>query len=377
MRMYLVRIKCLLRNKDNVFWAFIFPLLLGTFFYLGFGKLSVDESLNTIDVYIASHDKNHQLVTVLEDISYGDGKKLFKVNTSFDLDQLNQSFADKEIDNFIYLQDGLINYKIIENGIEETIIKSVLDKYIQGEALVKKVMETNPENVEKVLSSFLNPKTYLVEATSGTNPNSNKLIIYFYALIAMACTFASYWGIGLVNDIQADASPLATRVNITPTHKLKLILIYTLAAITIHFTGNLGLIAYLKYILGIEFAHNTWLIILTSLIGTISGIALGAFLSTIIKGTFDKKSGIITTISLLLSFLSGLMVVDVKYLVQKNAPILGLINPTNLLTECFYSLYYYNDIGKYFYNLGILALISLILIFSTYLKMRGNKYDSI
>ena len=40
-----------------------------------------------------------------------------------------------------------------------------------------------------------------------------------------------------------------------------------------------------------------------------------------------EKQGIMTIVSLTLSFLSGLMIADIKYIVSKFMPLLGLINP--------------------------------------------------
>lgn len=377
MEMYLTRIKYLLRSKANVFWAFFYPLILGTFFYLGFGSLSGNNSFKSIDLFIANDYANIEFVEIMKDLEYDDGIKLFNVNTSYTKKELGDYFADNKINNYIFMENDEIIYQISENGIIETIVKNVIDEYIQMNAFYQNVIENHPDKLDEITKSLSKQVSYLVEKTTGTNPKANKLIIYFYSLIAMACTFGSFWGISLVRDIQADQSPLAARVNITPTHKLKVILTYTLAAITIHFLGNLILIGYLKYILKIEFANNLILIILTSFIGTISGIALGSFLSSVIKGSPAKKEGLITTISLVLSFFSGLMIVDVKYLISKNIPILSYINPTSLLTDCFYSLYYYNDIGKYFLNLGLLSFISIILVFMTYFQMRGHTYDSI
>lgn len=377
MEMYLTRIKYLLRSKANVFWAFFYPLILGTFFYLGFGSLSGNNSFKSIDLFIANDYANIEFVEIMKDLEYDDGIKLFNVNTSYTKKELGDYFADNKINNYIFMENDEIIYQISENGIIETIVKNVIDEYIQMNTFYQNVIENHPDKLDEITKSLSKQVSYLVEKTTGTNPKANKLIIYFYSLIAMACTFGSFWGISLVRDIQADQSPLAARVNITPTHKLKVILTYTLAAITIHFLGNLILIGYLKYILKIEFANNLILIILTSFIGTISGIALGSFLSSIIKGSPAKKEGFITTISLVLSFFSGLMNVDVKYNISKNIPILSYINPTSLLTDCFYSLYYYNDIGKYFLNLGLLSFISIILVFMTYFQMRGHTYDSI
>ncbi len=377
MRLYLIRIKCLLRNKGNMFWAFIFPLCLGTFFYLGFGRLSMDSVLSNVKAYVASDFADSQMVTQMRKVTYGDDKPLFDVNTNYTKAELEEYLLAEKITGYIYVENNKINYRIYDNGLTQTITKSFLDQYIQVNNLIVEVTTTNPEKLDEVLAGLFNDETYTEEVVTGTNPKANKVVIYFYALIAMACMYASYWGNLLANDIQANYSPLAARVNITPTHKLKIIITYALAALTVHFIGNLGLIAYLKYILKVEFSNHLGLIVLSSFVGTISGIALGTFLSTIIKGSYGKKEGIMTIVSMVLSFLSGLMVVDIKYLVTKNFPIAGYINPANLLTESFYSLYYYDDIKRYFLNLGMLFGLSLLMIFGSYLSMRGTKYDSI
>ncbi|MEI3499074.1 MAG: hypothetical protein V8Q71_00925 [Bacilli bacterium] len=49
-----------------------------------------------------------------------------------------------------------------------------------------------------------------------------------------------------------------------------------------------------------------------------------------------------------LSVLSGMMGVTLKYVIDKNIPVVNLINPNNLITDGFYSLYYYDTLSRYF-----------------------------
>ena len=53
------------------------------------------------------------------------------------------------------------------------------------------------------------------------------------------------------------------------------------------------------------------------------------------KGGLDQKRGILMSINLGLSFVSGLSIADIKFTIESKAPILGYINPCNLLTDCF------------------------------------------
>ena len=45
-------LKILLRNKELLFWTFIFPIILGTFFSMAFSNIEKEESLNIIDIAI-------------------------------------------------------------------------------------------------------------------------------------------------------------------------------------------------------------------------------------------------------------------------------------------------------------------------------------
>ena len=42
-----------------------------------------------------------------------------------------------------------------------------------------------------------------------------------------------------------------------------------------------------------------------------------------------------------------MMGVTLKYVIDKNVPIINLINPNNLITDGFYSLYYYDTLDRY------------------------------
>ena len=77
------------------------------------------------------------------------------------------------------------------------------------------------------------------------------------------------------------------------------------------------------------------------------------------------------------AFLSGMMFVDMKYLVAKKVPILQYINPVNLVSDSFYSLYYYDDFNRFNLNITILLIMTVILCVVSYLGLRRRTYASI
>ena len=87
--------------------------------------------------------------------------------------------------------------------------------------------------------------------------------------------------------------------------------------------------------------------------------------------------GILVGFTMTMSFLSGMMYDKMKYIVDTKVPLLGYINPVNLIADSFYSLYFYDTLTKYFINIGILCVLSLIFSGITYLVLRGQKYASL
>lgn len=377
MQHFIVRLKVLLRSKANLFWTFIYPLLLGLFFHMGFGNLHSRPSLNTVDVFVASEKMDPQLLEVMKMAEYSDGKKVFLVHSEYTSAELETILQAEKITGYIYYENHEIVYRLRKNGLPETIIKSFLDDYLQTVSIHLEIQTLDPNIREQVLSDFLKNKTYLEEVSAGTNPNHNAFVIYFYALIAMTCMFGSFWGVDLVNDIQADNSSRALRMAIAPTSKMKLVIIYFLAALAVHFSGNLVLLAYLKLVLKVEFANNLLLIILTTFIGCIAGISLGTLLSSYSKGSYGRKNLMMVGVSLLLSALSGLMFISVKYWVETNLPFLVYLNPAGLVTNSFYRLYYFSELKHYFLDLGVLLILSILMLFGSIIKIRGVKYDSV
>lgn len=71
------------------------------------------------------------------------------------------------------------------------------------------------------------------------------------------------------------------------------------------------------------------------------------------------------------------MGVSMKYVIDKNAPIINKINPAAMITDGFYALYYYNTLDRYWTNVISLLVFSAILIIISFFSLRRQKYDSI
>ena len=111
------------------------------------------------------------------------------------------------------------------------------------------------------------------------------------------------------------------------------------AALVISFAEVLILLAYLVFVLGISFGNQIGYVLLTCLAGCVAGISLGNLIGTVSRGGEGVKIGLVIGTSMTMSFLAGLMWVDMKYAVASKAPVLSYINPAALISDAFYSLY--------------------------------------
>jgi ABC-2 type transport system permease protein len=97
----------------------------------------------------------------------------------------------------------------------------------------------------------------------------------------------------------------------------------------------------------------------------------------LVKKNEGLKIAILIAVSNIGSFLAGMMYVNMKYIIAKNLPLLSYLNPATLITDGFYSLYYYNTHQRFFVNISILAVLSIIFSLITYFIIRRQRYASL
>lgn len=374
-RLYKTRLKAIIRNKENMFWSYMFPILLASLFYFAFGNLWNNEAFETIDIgYVGVNNEEDVLLEAMEEAKISEETLLFNVAV-ISKDAATERLENGEIKAYIVGGEDPVLF-VKENGINETITKSFLDSYGQMIATVETIIRNNPAAIEEgLLDDKQNFDTFVYDDKSGADPEY--LLIYFYALFAFTCIFAGVWGMDEVINIQADMSIRGARVSISPVHKMKLLFSNMFAAFTAHIGSVFLLLLFLKYVLDISFGHSFLGILTICIMGSLAGLAQGVFLGIILKQKPAVKSGLQVTITMLESFLAGFMIADMKYIIADKAPILSYINPVNLVSDALYSLYYYETNERFLLNITILGSFTVILSLISYLRLRRKTYASI
>lgn len=371
------RLKSTVRDVQTIFWTLAFPIILVSFFALAFSNLENISDYNTIKIGVVNtqqYKDDTMFQSHIKSVS-GDDDPLFDVTVYQTKEDAAAALSDKVISGYI-LEDSTLHLTIRSSGIDQTILKEFLDWYLQTSSTVKNIIADNPASAAKISGILSENITYVKDINTNTN-KPNDVLTYYYALIAMTCLYGAFMGSKEVTAVQANQSTQAARQNLAPVHKLKVFLSSLCAVTLIQYLSILLLVAYMGLVLKVDFGNQIGYILLASFAGCCAGVSFGAFVGAATKKGEGIKTGIIISASMAMSFLSGLMVAQMKYIAVKNVPILAYINPANLIADAFYSLYYYSTYDRYFLNVGLLFAFAAVFYLIVYILMRGQQYESI
>lgn len=374
------RCKCLVRDKEMMFWTLMFPIVLASLFGLAFSNLSSEDRFSMINIAVVdnvAYQSNQTFQSALSaaaDTRSSGEKGLFNVKLAT-REQAEELLKNNKIAGYIVF-DGKAQLVVRESGINQTIIKEFLDDYTQRYSAISTIVKQNPNALPTLMAYATENRNYLNEV-SPTQAEPNTTLNYYYALVAMACLFGSFWGMKEISAVQANLSPQGARINLAPTHKLKIFGYSLCAAAVVHLVSILILIAYLSLILKVDFGGDLLYVLLACVAGSVMGVSMGALIGALITKKETIKSAVLVSVSMIFSFLAGLMMVDMKYIVTHAIPVMAYINPANLITDAFYSLYYFDTYNRYFTNIGLLFVLTVIFYLIVYLVLRRQRYASL
>lgn len=384
-------LKTLFRNKALIFWTFAFPIILGTFFNMAFSNIESSEKLDIINIAIIKNDdfnNNEIFKTAFEELSdKNNDDRLFETRYTTE-EEAKKLLEDEEIVGYMKLVNDEPKLTFITSGINETIFKYVSEEITQTSNIIKNLAE---EEIKKEMiagnynidyESIYNRVIELTEENNVrlnnvSNSNLSYTMIEFYTLIAMACLYGGILGAVAINQNLANMTNQGKRVSVSPTSKGKIILSSVLASYITQLVGVALLFLYTIFVLKVDYGNKLGLDIALAMAGSLAGLSLGVAVATTIKSNDNVKTGIIIAITMLGCFLSGMMGITMKYIIDKNIPIINKLNPASMITDGFYSLYYYDTLDRYIFDIGSLLIFALILIAISYISLRRQKYDSI
>lgn len=380
-------LKIIFKNKGLIFWTFAFPIILGTLFKLAFNNIEKGETLKTINIAIINNNEfnnNEFYKESFKSLSTGNNKMF---NTKYTtLEEAKKLLTNEEITGYLILNDKM-NIVVNSSGINETIIKTVVDEINTNkniyETLINKEIENEYKsgkteiNYNQIYNNITNKIKDNIKLNNISNNNLSYTMIEYYTLIALTILYGGTISLNMINHSLPNLSEVGKRINVSKIKRSTILFSNLLASYVVQLIGLALLFIYCIFVIQADFGNNLPLIILLSLIGVFAGLSLGLFIGVNLKCNENAKSGILIGITMLFTTLSGMTGVTLKYVIDKNIPIINKINPANMITDGFYSLYYINTLDRYYFNILSLLIFSIILILRSLNKLRRVQYDTI
>ena len=381
---YKYSLKTLFKNKGLIFWTFLFPIILGTFFNLAFSNIENSEKLSIIDIVVVDDSVDDTFKSAIDVLSdKNDENRLFNV-TYTNKDEAIKKLSNNEITGYLYFDNNKSNIVVNKSGINETIFRFVIDEVNSKIELTNSILQNKIISSKEVIdknSLYKQVNDIINNSEAKLNDISNKNLGYtmieYYTLIAMAALYGGAIAMYITNYKLANMNSVGKRTSISGMKKGPMLLSSLLASYTVQLIGMLILFIFTIFVMKVNYGNRFLHVVLIALLGSLSGLSMGVAIATLIKTNDNAKTGILISITMLCCFLSGMMGITMKYVIDKNIPIINKINPASMIADGLYSLYYYNSLNRFYFDVLSLTIFSLLMIFISYKELRRQKYDSI
>ncbi len=370
------KILTILREKEIMFWTFAFPLILGTLFFVSFGDIqSSVEEFDSIPIAVITEEENETVSMVLTELSKESDNKILDITTAT-REEAETMLEEETVDAALIVGKD-VSILINENGLNQSIVKSIVDEIKIINSTITNVSSSNPGKLHDAINTLSGKVDYNKQVQSNGEQNMDSMLQYFYALIAMTCLYGCFVGLESSESIQANITDLGARRSVTPTYRLKLILADSIASILFQFASILLVLGYLILVLNVDFGTKIPAVILAGFVGCVIGVLNGMFVGCLLRKSQGIKMAILLGGTMICCFFSGLMISNMKSIVEHSFPIFNRINPAALLTDAFMSLNIYETYDRYILNLSILSVMAVLLCVGSFVVIRRETYDSL
>lgn len=375
--------RIVIRNKAQCFWLILFPIILGTLFKLAFSGLGVTVEAIPVAVVMGENVKElyrENFRQVAENLE-GEGEDRLLEITYCDRERALKLLKDGEVEGIFTVGEEIalsVSTKAYSDkrALNQNILNTFVNRYNLSAAALGEIAMEHPEHFQAAARALTAEHSYSGEASlSASEEDTYKT--YFYNLLAMTCLFCCMSGLYISLNNQGNLSALGVRRNISPTPKLISILGELSAYVLVNYGCILVGFAYINLVLRVELSDRLMLVLLTLFVSDMAGSAFGFFVGAIGRMSEGIKNGVVVAASMFCCFLSGLMVGNMRILIEKNCPIVNRINPAALISDSFYCLAHFDDYARYTRNILSLIVFTVLFLAGGFLLTRRRRYASL
>ncbi len=376
-RVFVYRIKKNLRDRELILWSLLFPIVLGTLFYMALGSIYKQAAVETKSVALVggTEESTEFVKTTLEGIKSSEGTAMFEVTVADAADEQKLLFKD-EVAGVMDISDmSDIRLHIAKDEVAQNVLAHVIGIFRRNAVLMQKAA-ADPASALKIMN-LMTEDTELVKQVNAAGENKDPYVSFMYALLAMVCVMASNAGLQVPIDSQANISTQGARVSVTPVNHRMYELASLLAAFLIQTVCTMVGLFMIVGVYKVNMGCSIGFLILICILGTMLGCSLGFMLGHVSKLSKSSKEAILLLFVTFGGFLAGLMFDRMKMIVEMYCPIINRINPSALIHDAFYSLNIFG-VGERFYR-SMITMVVMTIVFTTIglVMSRRRSYASI
>lgn len=368
-------LKMVLRQREFIMWLMLFPIVLGTLFKVAFGSIySNNDMFKSIPVAVVNAEGSVVLSEVFNTLGEGEDAALAITHT--DEEYAKELLLDGKVCGIIVV-DGGASLQVSGKGIRQSILEEIVSRCNMYDTVIWQAMDTGDEAKMRNVIAELSKEVDACRDVSPAADNPDVYVQYFYNLIAMVAICGSLTGLHVATGSQANQSELGARKNCSPTPKFKHLPAAFLGSCVAQGVSMVLCVTFLKFVLRINFGGNLFLLYAAAVLSGCLGVALGFFGGSIGRLKYEIKSAILLSCSMVLCFLSGLMMGNIKGIIAEKAPWINRVNPVAIISDSFYCLNMYSDYRRFFTKvLGMVIYIVAFVVLGV-LFSRRKKYASL
>lgn len=379
------------RKRELFVWSLAFPIILSTMFMFMFSNLDDATSFDPVPTAVVSDAAyvDSGFSDVIAELSEADDDQLLEVSTFANMDDARTALAEGTVDGILSMDAaGAPKLTVTPDssglGVEQigrTILDTVANTYLRDSDLLEAIAQDNPmaladpDRIEEALSH--GDVTVQVSLTYAEPTQS---VRYYYALLGMAALFCGQIGMLAICETQPNLSALGARRAVGATSRSKTLAGTLAASWLIAFVCLMVAFFYMRFAVGIDFDGREGFCIAALALAALFSTSLGTLLGSLPKVGLGVKTGLLTGITCLFSLFAGLYgepCMELADSIARDYPLLAAINPAKVVTDVFYSLYYYDSLVPFGQKAAILLLMTAVLFAVSTLFVRRQRYASL
>lgn len=350
MKQFLQHLKTLgtltLKDKGSLFWVFFYPLILITLMALTFG--GIQSSMEPVKVAV---EKGHPWKIAFFQMDILDPVEMEEQSAL-------ESLQERDVWGVFLSDKSLV---VAESSAQSSVLFEIASELQRNEKAMR--LGVRPD--------------YSKDFVRTADQETDMMLSILSVTVGMFSLYAYFSGIGMVDHIQANLSPLAARLAVTPLSRGSYLLAGTAINTFLSLAESVVLLLYLKWVWGVNFLVDAPRSLFLLLVAGLLGLTVGLFIGASNRWPMKVKIPLGIILMLVLGAFGGMMSTELRVFFDRHLPILNRVNPIHIIGRELYRLNALRMTDGYALSVLSLFLAALFLFGAALFFMRPRPFRSL